>query len=530
LSKVSGISLWLRGEDVPWLSESIGETLRLRAKQSGQSPAIHWPLQTGGITTLDYQTLFSAATRLARGLLRHVRPGDAVALCAPNSLEWVLVEHASALAGTVLVPMNPAMGDGELTHILRRTSARVVLTVEEYRGQPVGDRLRAIAVEAIPGLGVIDLPGWAVEADGDASLPNVPAQSRFLIQYTSGTTGRQKGAVLSHESALNASALWCGDWGHSSDDVLVTASPLHHVGASITGLLGTLAMGASIALMPQYDPQSLSALLAHVRGTVLAAVPTMLFDLLDQPDFRPDQLPHLHTVMGGGARVPPETIRYIEAAFGVQFVVTYGQSESPAILQTRRNDPTEVKAGSLGRPLPGRDVRIARADGSTAKDGEIGEICTRSKLRMLEYVGQPEATAEVIDADGWLHTGDLGAMDVEGFVASHGRKRDVVIRGGENIYPDEVENAMLEHPAVAAVAVVGAPDDRFGEVPVGFVVPVLGAEIDAADLTSFGRAKLAAFKIPKRWITVDSFPLTASGKVRKIDLRACLRNATTWSS
>jgi fatty-acyl-CoA synthase len=244
-----------------------------------------------------------------------------------------------------------------------------------------------------------------------------------------------------------------------------------------------------------------------------------LFDLLDRPGFIPQEVPHLHTVVGGGAFVPPDTIRRVEEQFGVQCIVSYGQSESPAMLQTQRDDAADIKAGSLGRPLPGRDVRIALADGTTAADGVVGEICTRSKMAMLGYIGQPEATAEVIDGAGWLHTGDLGEMDANGYITFHGRARDVIIRGGENIYPDEVEHAMLDHPSVSAVAVVGAPDERWGEVPVGFVLPAPACDIDGEDLTTFGRRRLAPFKVPKRWVAVTSFPLTSSGKVRRVELR-----------
>lgn len=525
MGKVSGVSLWLQDPNVGWVTQGVGELLRHRAEHDGSRPALHWPHPGGGVATVDYATLYTEARRLARGLLEHVSPGDAVAVYAPNSVEWVLLEFACGLAGTVLVPMNPAMADSEVAHILSMSRSRLVLADEEYRGSAIGDRIRAVAAQRWPQLPVLNLKQWARVADGSVDLPDLPADSRFLIQYTSGTTGKPKGAVLTQEAALNAGGLWCTDWGHTADDVLVSAVPLHHVGASVAIVLGSLVTGASFGLMHQYDPAQLLNMLKSTRATVTAAVPTMLLDLLGLPGANQVELPHLHTVMGGGAFVPPEAIRAVEERFGVRFVVTYGQSESPAILQTRRDDPIEVKAGSLGRPLPGRDVRIVGSDGVTLPDGEVGEICTRGKIRMLEYIGQPSETASVIDEDGWLHTGDLGSMDVNGYVTSRGRARDVVIRGGENVYPDEVEATIGQHTGVSAVAVVGKPDARWGEVPVGFVVPEPGYQPRPEDLVAFGRERLASFKVPRQWFFLSSLPMTASGKVRKVQLQSLLEDS-----
>lgn len=522
MGKATGHALWLQDPGDEWMANSVGEILRRGADEYGDRPAIHWPHPHGHLTTLDYATVYTEAARLARCLLSVVDPGTAVAVYTPNSVELVLFELASALAGTVLVPINPAMGDEEVEHIVNLTGARMILTVDEYRGSALLDRVATLAAARLPGLQVLNLPAWAEGADGTATLPSVRPQDRFIIQYTSGTTGKPKGALHTHEAALNAGAKWCQGWGHTVDDVLATAAPMYHVGGSIGVVLGTVATGASMGLMAAYDPALLIGLLKGSRATVLAAVPTILFDLLDQPGFSPSQLPHLRTVMGGGAFVPPDTIRSVEDRFNVQCIVTYGQSESPAILQTRRDDPITVKATMLGCPLPGRDVRIARADGSTASDGEVGEICTRTAMRMTEYVGQPAETASVIDSDGWLHTGDLGSMDASGYVQSRGRARDVIIRGGENIYPDEVENAIREHGAVSEVAIVGAAHERWGEVPVGFVVPAPGRQIDTEELTAFGRTKLAGFKIPRKWVVMSSLPLSPNGKVRKVELRQSL--------
>jgi fatty-acyl-CoA synthase len=522
MGKQAGSALWLRDNDVAWIPTSIGGQLVSQATERGDAPALYWPGGPDPLRTVTYGQLYDDASRLARALLTTLEPGAAVGLCAPNSVEWVQAEYACALAGLVLVPMNPAMADPELAHILKLSGTELLLTVERYRGQPLGDRMRKLAASSRSTPPVLDLASWAGSAHGTSTLPTVAADDVFLVQYTSGTTGRPKGAVHTHASTLNAAAIWCADWGHRESDVLITPVPLHHVGASVNGLLGSLAAGAAVGVMGAYDPAVLVSLVRDTRATVLTAVPTMLFDVLRQPGFNPASLPHLHTVVGGGSAVPAETVRQIETTFGVQFVVSYGQSESPSILQTRRDDPIDVKANTIGRPLPGRDARIARPDGSTADDGEIGEICTRSPMRMSGYLGQPDATAEVIDAEDWLHTGDLGAMDERGYVTSHGRAREVIIRGGENLYPGEIEAVLARHPSVRAIAVVGGPDERWGEVPVAFVVPTPNAAVDGDELEAHGREHLASFKVPRRWIEVSELPLTASGKVRKVALRESL--------
>ncbi|WP_156766215.1 class I adenylate-forming enzyme family protein [Mycobacterium sp. E342] len=522
MGKVDGLSLWLRDPDFPWIDQSVGALLEHRARHDAGRVALYWSAAGGTITALTYADVYRDACRIARGLLELVEPGQAVAVCGPNSIEWVLLEYACALAGVVLVPMNPAMREDEFLHILDMTDSRVVLAVNEFRGRGVVDSLRSAAGSCAGRPQVLELVDWAGSTDGTNSLPTVDPKAPFIIQYTSGTTGRPKGAVLDHAASVNAGALWVGGWGHTADDILVTAAPLHHIGGSVAIVLGALAAGSSFGTLATYDVDQLIAFVKNTAATVVAAVPTILYDLLERPGFSPDQLPSLRTVMGGGAYVPPEAIRTIESRFGVECIVSYGQSEAPAFLQSSRDDPPELKATSLGRPLAGRDVRIALPNGVTARDGVVGEICTRSDMRMVGYLGQPEATAEVVDDDGWLHTGDLGAMDENGYVTSHGRARDVIIRGGENIYPDEVEAVLSTHESVAAVAVVGQPDVRWGEVPVGFVLLNAGYDMDEARLMEYGRERLASFKVPKKWIPIEAMPLTSSGKVRRVELRKAL--------
>jgi fatty-acyl-CoA synthase len=255
------------------------------------------------------------------------------------------------------------------------------------------------------------------------------------------------------------------------------------------------------------------------RATVLAGVPTMLFDLQRKPEFDPGRLSTLRIILGGGAPVPESTVRDIEATFGVEFLVAYGQSESVGIAQTSPGDPADVKARTIGRPNPGREVKIADpATSLPVPVGTVGEICQRSRQQMTHYFGMPDATATTIDAEGWLHTGDLGSMDELGYITFRGRVRDVIIRGGENIYPEQIEAAYIDANGLDAIAVVAGHDERWGEVPVAVVVLAPGAQLDTRALEDHGRRLLAGFQVPRHWVVVDELPLTASGKVRKVEL------------
>jgi fatty-acyl-CoA synthase len=306
--------------------------------------------------------------------------------------------------------------------------------------------------------------------------------------------------------------------------VLAGPLPLHHVAGTIGGLLANLTVGASFAFLPAYEPTAVIRLVEATDATVLAAVPTMLHDLQRQPQFDPARLSSLRVVLGGGAPVPESTVRDIEATFGVEFLVAYGQSESVGIAQTFPGDPPDVKARTIGRPNPGREVKIADpVTSAPVPVATVGEICQRSRQQMTHYLGMPEATAATIDADGWLHTGDLGAMDDAGNITIRGRARDVIIRGGENIYPEQVEAAYTDAPGLVAVAVVAGPDARWGEVPVGVVVLEPDASLDERALEDHGRRRLAGFQVPRHWVIVDELPLTASGKVRKVELEGHVR-------
>jgi fatty-acyl-CoA synthase len=287
-----------------------------------------------------------------------------------------------------------------------------------------------------------------------------------------------------------------------------------------------LSVGATVTLVPEFEPGLVLSLLERTKATILGSVPTMQLMLLEHPDFDATDLGALRLVMSGGSVVPPSLIERVERSFGVTVVNAYGQSESPNALMTSPDDDARTKAETIGRPLEHREAKIVGAGGETVPFDAPGELVMRSPMTMDGYVGVPrDIEAATLTVSGWLHTGDLCSMDDRGVVRIHGRLREVIIRGGENVYPAEVEAVVLRHPGVADAAVIGEPDDRWGEVPVCVYRPAAGADPDPSEMERYARQSLASFKVPRRWVRVDEFPLTASGKVKKHELRERLHDS-----
>ncbi|MFI5045956.1 MAG: class I adenylate-forming enzyme family protein [Acidimicrobiia bacterium] len=522
MGKVDGpTSLWEADPPAVWIDETVGRLLARQAAATPDTPAVHWLGDDETLVTWTYGDLHARVASVATAVRASVGLGGCLAVCAPNSLEWVVAFYAAAQVGSTFVPLNPAMGEHELEQILELNAPALVLGADEFRGVPLGQRLQRVADRLPRPPQLVPLVEFVDDARAEAPDPLIAddVSAPVLVQYTSGSSGRPKGAVITHSAALNIAANFVHGWGHGPHDVLAGPLPLHHVAGTIGGLLANLTVGASFAFLPAYEPTAVIQLLEATHATVLAAVPTMLFDLQRQPGFDPRRLSDLRIVLGGGSVVPESTVRDIEATFGVEFLVAYGQSESVGIAQTFPGDPPDVKARTIGHPNPGREVKIADAKTSASVPvGLVGEICQRSSQQMTHYLGMPDATAATIDADGWLHTGDLGSMDDAGNITFRGRLRDVIIRGGENVYPEQVEAAYADALGVTAIAIVAGPDERWGEVPVGVVVLAAGARLDEGALENHGRRHLAPFQVPRRWVAVDELPLTASGKVRKVEL------------
>jgi fatty-acyl-CoA synthase len=473
-----------------------------------------------------YLALLADAERAARALLRRFSPGERIAVWAGNSPEWIILEFAAALAGLTLVTVNPAYQGDELAYVLGHSEADGLFMADEYRGAD----LRAILGKVrgrLPRLREVTSFGnrddFTMRAVGNAPLPAVAPSDVAQLLYTSGTTGRPKGALLTHRALTNNARLAFQAVGVGPDDLLVNPMPLFHVGG-VMFTLGAVSATAAHVLMPRFSPALQLELIETYRATLLLGVPTMMIAMMGHPDLAERDLSSLRLALAGGAVSPPDLVRQVEATLGVTYSISFAQTESScSITMASGADSADDRAETVGRPLPDTEVRIADPrTGETAACGAVGEICARGYLVMRGYLNAPEATAAAVDADGWLHTGDLGSMDERGYLRIAGRIKDMIIRGGENIYPREIEEVLIGHPAVADASVLGFPDEHYGETVAAAIRPAgpdAAADALADELAAFCRDRLAAYKVPIRWLITDAFPLTASGKVRKDALR-----------
>jgi fatty-acyl-CoA synthase len=513
---VGGVAQWAMGDDDVFQEISVGAALISVADRHPHVDALRW-LDDDVVHSLTYEALLQSATARANEILDDLSPGEVVAVWGPNSVEWAVLEYASALAGTVLVALNPALIDREVEYALRKTRAARVYAVADSRGKPLLARARALAEGIDVVRTVFDLHADVGHLSGP--LPTVDPAAPFLIQMTSGTTGDPKAAVLSHRSAFNASRLYSELLSMPGErHVSCAPLPYHHVAGAVSRLVGTMAVAGTHVVVPTPDLLQLAKATVACEVTHGGLVGKLAVDLLEDPKALAAFDGHRMRTLGmGGSGIAPELIRRVEEAFGVAVVNGYGQSESPHITLTVADDSPEDRWYSIGRPVPLRDVAILRGDGSVAGFGETGEICTRGPLVMDGYLNDPDTTADVF-AHGWLHTGDFGSMDDRGYFKYSGRTRDMIIRGGENIYPAEVESRLIEHHQILEVVIVPVPDARWGEQPFAFIRLTPGSSLDEAALREFARSVLAPFKVPAYWCVINDFPRTALGKVIKTDL------------
>jgi acyl-CoA synthetase (AMP-forming)/AMP-acid ligase II len=507
------------------LDMTIGDLLREAAADSPATIAlVEGSADPSARRRWSYGELLEEAERGARALLRRFAPGDHVAVWASNCPEWVALEMSAALAGVTLVTVNPALRAAELRHVLGQSRAVGIFVIPEYRGVALPAILDEVRGELPHLREVISLGGWeAFCASGEPTtrLPEVAPGDAVQIQYTSGTTGTPKGAVLHHRGVVNNARLYAERIGYGPGDVHLSPMPLFHTAGCFMSVLGAMASRATLVLPPLFEPALMLELIESERANSVLGVPTMLIAMLDHPRFAETDVSSMRRVGTGGAVVAPALVRRIEDLLGVRVSIVFAQTEaSPVITQTRPDDDPEDRMTTLGRPLPQTDVRIVDVStGKTAAPGVIGEICTRGYHVMTGYFDNPEATADAIDPDGWLHTGDLGSMDERGYCRIGGRLKDMIIRGGENIYPREIEQVLFDHEDVAEVAVVGIPDPVWGEQVAAFIRPAAGRVPDTDALFAYCRERLAPHKTPRHWRVVDAFPMTPSGKVQKYVLR-----------
>ena len=473
------------------------------------------------------------ATRVrdaARGLAAcGIRRGDAVALWAPNSTRWIVAALAVHSLGAVLVPVNTRYKGDEAAYVLARSRARLLVTVDGFLGMHPVSALRGSAT-ALPDLETIVIADGAVPdraiswtdllARGiGGALPPADAIDRDDVcdlMFTSGTTGRPKGVPSTHAQTLRAFGDWAEIVGLRAGDRYLVVVPFFHSFGYKAGWLAALLAGAVVLPQPVFDVDAVLARVARERVTVLPGPPTLYQSLLAHPARAAADLSSLRLAVTGAANVPVDLVRRMSAELGFETVLTgYGLTETTGVATLcRAGDDAETVANTSGRAMPGVEVRLA----------DDGEVLVRGYNVMRGYLDEPAETAATIDAEGWLHTGDVGVMDGRGYLKITDRKKDMFIVGGFNAYPAEIENVLVAHPAIAQVAVVGAPDERLGEVGVAFVVPRPGAAPRPEELVAWSRERMANFKVPRRFELVDALPLNASGKVLKGELRQRLRS------
>ena len=508
------------GDLLTWAAETMPDQLALIAGVPSPAERRQW----------TYAELHAASIRTAQALLRRFQPGERVAVWAPNIPEWIMMEFGAAMAGLVLVTVNPGFRASEVEYVLNQSRAAGVVVSTEFRGNPMLATINEIRSRCPELREVIRFDQWDEFLDGGAGdpieLPAVHPDDAVMIQYTSGTTGFPKGALLHHRGLVNNGAHTLDRMGVRDGSIWITTMPLFHTGGCVICVLGAVSKRATQILVEAFDPGLVLELIAEYRGNAMVGVPTMLVAMLEHPTFSSTDLSSLETLCSGGSTVPAALVKTLEERTGAPFTIVFGQTEcSPVSSMTSPSDTIDDKAGTIGPPMPNVQVKIIDPDtGDTLPIGQVGEYCTRGYHVMHEYFEMPEATAATVDAEGWLHTGDLCAMDERGYCTIEGRLKDMIIRGGENIYPRELEELLFAHPNVGEVAIVGLPDERLGEIVAAFIRPAPGSSVDKNELFAYMRDHLAPHKTPRHWYAMNEFPLTGSGKIQKFKLREMAAN------
>ncbi|TNE35375.1 MAG: long-chain fatty acid--CoA ligase [Alphaproteobacteria bacterium] len=506
--------------DTPFREMTIGGLLREQAAERGDQLALRELLPNGRMgRDWTYSELLADCEKLGRALASRHAPGSRIAIYAMNCPEWVLTQYAAALAGLTVVTVNPAYIARELNYVLSQSDAAGIYHGTQARGTPLAPIVAEAGADLPKVATHIDLTDLDAMYDGhDRGQLNEAGPDDILqIQYTSGTTGFPKGVQIRHWTVLQNNTDIMRRWGCQPGDTDLTPTPLFHAGASCF-MFGCLGMGMTFIPMPHFDPAMLLDTVESEGVQFTGGVPTMLTMIVDELARRPRDVSSVRALMSGAAMVAPELSAQAEKLFDATLLVVYGQTESAvAITLGQLEDGVVERRETIGQPMPHMEVSIRDVnDNSTCAIGEQGEICARGYNVMAGYNDNPEATAAAIDGEGWLHTGDLGTMDSRGYVKITGRVKEMIIRGGENLFPAEIENAMLEHPAVFEVAVVGIPDEKWGEVVACFMRCAKGiARPDSGELKAFIRERLSPQKTPQYWIWVEEFPMTGSGKIQK---------------
>lgn len=538
----NGVSHWIPAADEAALLQemTVGDLLDEAARRwPDQDSLAYVAYEDRGLSLRwSFAELRERSRAVGRALMASgIGPGDRVALWATNLPEWLLLEFGAAYCGAVLVPINPLLRSAEVAYILRTAGVSACFALPENRGASLWTMLDEAAREA-PSLRLRVAIGnapddkgiaWADWLAGSAAVSEealdqrrmgVSAGDSVQIQFTSGTTGFPKGAELTHRGVVNDGRLFAQRAALTEGSRWVNPMPLFHCGGCVIATLGALASGTTQYPIVTFEPDRVARTIARESVNVLSAVPTMLIALEEAADREGLNLGSLERVITGGSTVPVELLRHWQVRYGARCSITYGLTEaSPIITQSAPYDPEELQMGSCGQPLPAAEMDLVDADGNRVALGQTGEVRTRGWLVMKGYFGNVQATRDALSADGWLRTGDLGRMDERGYLWISGRAKDMIIRGGENISPREIEEALLALEEITDANVIGVPDSRYGEEVCAYVRLKPGASLNAEQMRERLHDRIARYKIPRYLRVVEQFPLTPSGKVQKFRLR-----------
>jgi fatty-acyl-CoA synthase len=535
----SGMSYSQGLAEVPLIGETIGEYFDAIAERYPHNDCVVSVHQNRRLT---YAQMKTESDRLASALVASgVAHGDRVGIWSTNNIEWVIVQFATAKIGAILVNINPAYRSNELEYVLRQSSVSVLFTQDRYKTSNYLAMVREVRTH-LPDLRDVviigsEIPPTAKEVTWEGLLARARDFSRaelaarrercqfdeaINIQYTSGTTGFPKGATLSHHNILN-NGFFIGEvCRYTNADRVCIPVPFYHCFGMVIGNLACVTHGATIVIpAPTFDPVETLAAVARERCTSLYGVPTMFIAELADPSFKNFDLSTLRTGIMAGSPCPVEVMKRVQSEMHMpEVTICYGMTEtSPVSTQTLTDDPLDKRTGTVGRVHPHIEVKIVDGDGRIVPRGTPGELCTRGYSVMLGYWNNAEATAGAIDEARFMHTGDIATMDADGYLNISGRIKDMVIRGGENVYPREIEEFLYTHPAIKDVQVIGVPDEKYGEELCAWVILHADAQATVEELRDFCRSQIAHYKVPRYIRFVESWPMTISGKVQKYKMR-----------
>lgn len=518
--------------DVPLLDQTIGDNLEETVRRFGDREALVVDHQGIRQTWAEFNKSVDA---VAKGLIAYgVEKGDRVGMWSPNYAEWIYVQFATAKVGAIQVNVNPAYRTNELEYALNQSGAKLLVTRTEYLSSPYRDMVDAVRDKCgeLERVVYFDTDDWAeLIAAGEgvsdeqlrARMDSLDHSDDINIQYTSGTTGFPKGATLSHSAILNDARFVGMMCDYDETDRVAIPVPFYHCFGMVMGNLSCAVFGAAMVIpCPTFDPGAVLRVIEAERCTSLYGVPTMFIAELGHPDLPSLDLSSLRTGIMAGSPCPIEVMRQVIDDMNMSEVtIAYGQTEtSPVSTQTRTTDSVEARVTTVGQVLPHVESKIVDPlTGETVERGVEGEYCTRGFHVMNGYWNDPDKTAEAIDDEGWMHSGDLATMDENGYVNIVGRIKDLIIRGGENVYPREIEEFLYTHPDIVDAQVIGVPDSKYGEEIMAWVKAADGIELTEDDVLDFCRGQIAHFKVPRYISFVNEFPMTVTGKVRKAEMR-----------